>query len=243
MVDYEEQVLITGVKKHRQCSICRVHPNEQENLLKEWKYRNYEYTQAKLIRQTSDPKRGDKDMAIHAVRNWAWNHKYCNIHTSMDVDIVHQLFKEIVMRLITWCAALIEDVISIEDKSEGRKKRKKGEKTIAESAASIQLDERFRRVPGFTDLKRFKSFSKVKQWSGNEQKAMIRQFVPVITPLLIGKRDAAIHCGRAIMDFVMLAMYESHDENTLSYMQHALYRINSLKTVFVKYRPQNTTQK
>ena len=70
---------------------------------------------------------------------------------------------------------------------------------------------------------------------------MVRQLVPAITPLLIGKRDAAIHCARAVMDFVTLAQYISHDENTLSYMEHSLYRLDRLKTVFSKYRPQNTT--
>lgn len=38
----------------------------------------------------------------------------------------------------------------------------------------------------------------------------------------------------------MLAMYVSHDEKTLSYMEHALYRIDKLKMVFAKYWPQNT---
>ena len=70
---------------------------------------------------------------------------------------------------------------------------------------------------------------------------MVRQLVPAIAPLLIGKRDAAIHCARAVMDFLVLAQYVSHDENTLSYMEHSLYRLDHLKTVFSKYRPQNTT--
>ena len=34
MVDYEEQVLITGIKKAQHCSICIVPPHERENLTK-----------------------------------------------------------------------------------------------------------------------------------------------------------------------------------------------------------------
>ena len=92
-------------------------------------------------------------------------------------------------------------------------------------------------MPRFTGLKYFRHFSKIKQWSGNEQKAIVRQPIPILVSLLAGKADAAIHCGRAILDFVMLAMYVSHDEKTLSYMKHALYRIDKLKTVFAKYQP------
>lgn len=203
MVDYEEQVHITGIKKNRHCSICRVPPDERGDLLEEWKYRTHECTQAKLRRQRSDPKRMEKTMAIHPVMNWAWKHKYCNIHTLMDVDILHQLFEGVFMRLINWCTALMEDVLGTSGKAM-RKRSAKGKEKVAESAASIQLDERFRQVHGFTGLKRFSHFSKVKQWSGNEQKAMVRQLVPVIAPLLAGKRDSAIHCSRATMDFVML---------------------------------------
>ena len=44
------------------------------------------------------------------------------------------------------------------------------------------------------------------------------------------------------MNFVTLIQYTFHNENTLNYMKHALYRIDNLKTVFVKYRFQNTVR-
>ena len=245
MVDYEEQVLITGIKKNRHCSICRVRPNERGDLLKKWQYRTHDYTQAKLVSQRSARKRIEdglaKDtMAVHPVRNWAWRHKHCNIHMLMDVDILHQLLKGVVIRLIDWCTALIDDVIGTNPNAV-RRTKKQGKKKVSESTASIRLDGRSRQVPGFTGLKLFDHFSKVKQWSGNEPKAIVRQLVAVTTPLLAGKRDFAIHCCRAIIDFVMLAMYESHDEHTLSYLEEAIYRIHHLKTVFAQYRPQYTT--
>ena len=34
MVDYEEQILITGIKKAQHCSICTVPPHERENFTK-----------------------------------------------------------------------------------------------------------------------------------------------------------------------------------------------------------------
>ena len=44
------------------------------------------------------------------------------------------------------------------------------------------------------------------------------------------------------MSFVTLIQYTSHDENTLSYMKYAFYRIDSLKIIFVKCKFQNTVR-
>ena len=44
------------------------------------------------------------------------------------------------------------------------------------------------------------------------------------------------------MNFVTLIQYIFHDENTLNYMKHTLYRIDNLKTIFVKYKFQNTAR-
>ena len=59
---------------------------------------------------------------------------------------------------------------------------------------------------------------------------------------LLRKHNVVIHCARVIMNFVTLIQYTFHDENTLNYMKHALYRMNNLKTVFVKYKFQNTVR-
>ena len=69
---------------------------------------------------------------------------------------------------------------------------------------------------------------------------MIKKFVFVILFFLLKKHNVVIHCARVIMNFVTLIQYIFHDENMLNYMKHAFYRINNLKTVFVKYKIQNT---
>ena len=65
---------------------------------------------------------------------------------------------------------------------------------------------------------------------------MTKQFIFVIISFLLKKRDIVIHCAQVIMNFMMLIQYISHDENTLNYMKHAFYRINNLKTIFIKYK-------
>jgi len=57
----------------------------------------------------------------------------------------------------------------------------------------------------------------------------------IITFLLIKRVSAALHCARAIFNFVTLAQYTFHDSDTLWYMQHTLYHIDKLKAIFQKY--------
>jgi len=54
MADYEEQVLITGIKKAQHCSICVIPPHEQENLTKRWDDRTHEHTQWQIDCQHLD---------------------------------------------------------------------------------------------------------------------------------------------------------------------------------------------
>ncbi len=50
---------------------------------------------------------------------------------------------------------------------------------------------------------------------------MVKQLIAVTTPLLIHNAPKAIQCARAILDFMMLAQYDSYDDKTLRYMEHA----------------------
>jgi hypothetical protein len=231
MADYEEQVLITGIKKAQHCSICTVPPHERENLMKQWDHRTHELTQHQISRQRQTGLAKTDDTWVHDVENFAWKHPYLNIHSAMMVDPLHQLLKGITMYLISWTRTLVGDIFP------AVRKRKRQGRTVKESSGSIQLDERFRCVPPFTGLKRFSHFSEVKQWTGVEQKAIIRQLIPVIAPLLTTKEPGAMHCARAIVDFILLAQYKTHDDETLRYLEQALYRIDKTKVAFQKLRP------
>ena len=103
----------------------------------------------------------------------------------------------------------------------------------------MQLDERFQRVPQFTSLKLFKEFSRVKQWIGVEQKAIVRQLIPVLAPLLSVKELAAMHCAWAFVDFILIVQYKTHNNKTLYYIEQALYRIDKMKVAFRALHPLN----
>ena len=55
MVDYEEQVLITGVKANMQCSICHVPPKERERVTKKWEFQTHKPTWEQIERQRNNP--------------------------------------------------------------------------------------------------------------------------------------------------------------------------------------------
>ena len=56
---------------------------------------------------------------------------------------------------------------------------------------------------------------------------MTKQFDLVIVCFLLKKRNVVIDCARVIMNFVTLIQYIFYDDNTSSYMKHALYRIDN----------------
>ena len=130
--------------------------------------------------------------------NFAWKHQLVNIHGVMMVDILHQLLKGIIMNMIEWTQILIDDITPI------KRKRRFDEALIEEAPIAAQLDHRFDVVPSFSDLQHFSKFSKITQWSGNEQKDILRIFVPVVAPFLTGKCPAAMLCVRAICDFATM---------------------------------------
>ena len=66
---------------------------------------------------------------------------------------------------------------------------------------------------------------------------MVKQLIAAATPLLIQDAPETIHCARAILDFTMLAQYPSHNNETLSYIDHALYRLDKTKIAFENHRP------
>jgi hypothetical protein len=172
-------------------------------------------------------------MWVLPINNFAWNHYLVNIHEIMHVDILHQLLKGIVHRLKDWVQEYIK--VRLGSGSRARKRSSDGAR-VDQSSWTTRLDDRFCQVPEIAGLRLFPHFSNVSQWTGNEQKALIRQIVPVVAPFL---EAPAMQFTRAVVDFVLLAQYHSHDDNTLQYMENALLRMNLLKFAFEDFLSTN----
>ena len=66
---------------------------------------------------------------------------------------------------------------------------------------------------------------------------MVKQLIVAAILLLIQNIPEAIQCARAIFDFTILAQYVSHENKTLQYMEHALYKLKMTKIAFEYHRP------
>ncbi len=148
---------------------------------------------------------------------------------------MHQLYKEIVTNLVGWLTKSIK--ANYKPKQMVKKRGHTGELKLGQISNLTQLDERFWNILPFTGLKLFRYYSKVVQWSGNEQKAMVKQLITAATLLLIQDALEIIHCTCTILDITMLAQYPSHNDEILSYMEHILYRLDKTKIVFENHRP------
>ena len=146
------------------------------------------------------------------------------------VDVFHQLLKGMVMHLIGWVKLLLK-----ENMPNTYRKPKNGSSkaTYSQLSGIEKLDERFRQIPDFTGLKQFTKFSAVKQWTGVEQKAIVRQIMPVLAPLFKdSKQSDVLDFCRALVNFILIAQYCSHDNTTLEYLDQALMKINVYKKAF-----------
>ena len=235
MGDYEEQVLVTGVKSGKHCPICKVPPSKRQNLTHRWPQRTHHDTQQQIqfqrrVQRSGEAAITDQSMWVHDFDNFAWRHHLVNIHEIMMMDLLHQLLKGTLQYLIQWISQRLEDIRPL--------RRRPGERSRLEDAGGrARLDQRFRHVPPYPSLKLFGNFSDIIQWTGDGYLDVARQLMPVITPLLLKDEPAALLYARAVLDFMMLARFRSHNTATLEYMEHALFRMDKLKWVFSKYRP------
>ena len=58
--------------------------------------------------------------------------------------------------------------------------------------------------------------------------------------LLVYDAPEAIQYAQAILDFTMLAQYVLHNDKTLCYIKHALYKLENTKILFEHQRPINS---
>jgi hypothetical protein len=137
------------------------------------------------------------------------------------------------MHVITWIKIILKAEMSIQ------KKRKKIFVTTQNLSKLNRLNARFKKISSFTSLKIFTRFFNVKQWTKIEQKVVFRQIIFVVTFLLIDKWSHALNFIQTLIDFILMTQYRSHDESILQYFQHAIYRMNVFKSIFIFARSSN----
>lgn len=254
VVDYEEQAKLTGVKSGRHCTICKIDPDFREDLERPTILRTHADTAAAIIRQKEKQLPNNDKARVHDVRCFAWGHKYVNIHQAIMADTLHQLLKGVLMHVFKWLNAMLADEYKVVVDIMMKKGRRRGRailvaaadthgstyKKITEERLLEMIDKRFASMPSYGGLRKFKRISSVTQWTGKEQKDVLRQMLPAYVPLLADLKTSrsteAIRFLRACVDFITLAQYRSHDTHTLQFMTMALFRMNQTKEAFRRYR-------
>jgi hypothetical protein len=204
--------------------------DERENLKKKWSYRTHESIKRQIRHQRKREIAKRKNDWIHEVKNFVWKHNLINIHEIMMMNILHQLMKKMIMHLLIWIRFLLKTHLSV------NRKRKNFSIRFKDLSEFDKLDTRFKSVSSFIELKTFFSFSNVKQWIDVKQKTIMRQIIFVVTSLLIDKWSHAVNFVRVFVDFILIAQYRSHDEQTLRYLNQTLFRVNFFKSVFRETR-------
>ena len=95
-----------------------------------------------------------------------------------------------------------------------------------------ELDSRIRTLPPAFGTRHFKNgISSLSQVSGSERKDMAR----ILLGCLVGRiPNDVMLTFRALLDFIYLAQYPTHDDTTLKYMTDALELFHKHKDVLVE---------
>ena len=102
----------------------------------------------------------------HLQKFFAWDHSYVNIHAILLSDILHQLYKGVVRNLVSWITKTIVEISRAQLLA--KKQEHNGQLRLGQTSKVSQLDKQFYNVPPFPDLKLFRHYSKVVQWTGNK---------------------------------------------------------------------------
>jgi len=129
----------------------------------------------------------------------------CNIHQSITPDILHQLYQGVLKYLITWCQSLM---------------------------TKQELDARVRSLPPAFGVCHFKNgFSILSQIQGPEHKHMAK----ILLGCLVGSVTSnGIKAIKALLDFIYITQYKTHNEATLQYLRDALDSFHEHKDFFIQ---------
>jgi hypothetical protein len=128
----------------------------------------------------------------------------CNIHSSITPDVLHQMYQGVFKHLVTWCQNIL---------------------------TPQELDRRIRALPPAFGLRPFKNgIFALSQISGTERKNMAKVLLGCLVGCMPVQGIAAV---TALLDFIYIAQYSTHDSITLEYLKDALDRFHGNREYFI----------
>ncbi|KAI0725322.1 hypothetical protein C8Q72DRAFT_785760, partial [Fomitopsis betulina] len=129
-------------------------------------------------------------------------HTLADIHLSITLDVLHQLYQGVFKHVLEWCSEAMDEK---------------------------ELDQHIRCLPPAYGTRHFKNgISALSQVSGSECKDMAR----ILLGCLVGRIPHALMLTlRALPDFIYIVQYSTHDDQTLKYLEDALVQYHKHKDI------------
>ncbi|THG92925.1 hypothetical protein EW026_g8155 [Hermanssonia centrifuga] len=140
-----------------------------------------------------------------------WRHlSYADIYLSITPDVLHQLYQGVVKHLVSWIKAAYDPA---------------------------ELDARCCRMPPNHNVRLFtKGITSLSRLTGREHGDICRILLGLIIDMRLPdglSSGPLVRAVRALMDFVYLAQYPIHSDESLAAMEDALQRFHDNKDTFI----------
>ncbi|PPR01107.1 hypothetical protein CVT24_000403 [Panaeolus cyanescens] len=210
--DYPEQCLVTLVK-NGQCPVCPTPRNEIGDPSQTKRPRSSKRVIRALESARKGPRifaRSCKRQGIKPVQSVFWKSlPYVNIYKSITPDILHQLYQGVFKHLVSWIRELVGDE---------------------------EIDARCRRLPPNHHIRLFmKGLSHLSRVTGMEHDQISKFLLALVADIQLPNRTSSsrlVQCVRALLDFMELARYPIHTDDTLAELADALDDFHKFKVIF-----------
>ncbi|EJD34589.1 hypothetical protein AURDEDRAFT_131083 [Auricularia subglabra TFB-10046 SS5] len=212
VADYPEQCLVTGVRYGQTCPKCHITATEfGAHKLGEPRVQEESLRVVDDARAaaTAAAEKGQlKDAGLNNIRPFYARWPHADMHRAQSPDCLHQVTQGAGAHLLQWLTMIM---------------------------GKDELDARLARLPPAHNLRNFaRGISGLSRVSGSERKAIYAQILGGI----IGRVPReAVRATRALLDFMYIANFECHSDETLASLHTALDNFHKNKAVFQKYNP------
>ncbi|KAI9061956.1 hypothetical protein FKP32DRAFT_1574810 [Trametes sanguinea] len=207
IADHPEQCLVAACQENF-CPKCPVAPDERGEPVFSCLKDPERVTEALRKAATGDKPSEFSEWGLRAVEPFWEDLPHANIFSALTPDLLHQLHKGVFKdHLVSWATKAME-------------------------GGAQEVDRRFKAMLKHSDLRHFKNgISLVSQWTGTEYKNMEKVFLGVVA----GAADEhVVRAVRAILDFIYLAHFEAHSDQSLDSLHHAWRDFHHYKAIFIE---------
>ncbi|KAG9089920.1 hypothetical protein FRC06_001305, partial [Ceratobasidium sp. 370] len=212
MLDFEEQLQMSGVMKNR-CPKC-LQEVDGRGSGQLGPPRTNTQTLCALHAWIEGEGRGRADrLGLRDRPVWPWwaNIPHLDFAASLMPDLLHQLHQGMFRHLLNWSIA---------------------------AAGEEMVDLYFILMPVAEGMRHFgQGVSKLQQWTGHESKEAAKQLLPIVASLDANPWDQDfVHLARALLDFIYRAQASRMTEDDVARLEKTLEEVHKYKGVLIRLK-------